>query len=487
VHADLAGYTALELSSLIAKHELSPVELLESCLIRIHEANADLNAFCLVAADRAQAEAQRVTQSLGRKEELGPLAGIPIAVKDVNLTHGMRTTFGSRAFADFVPTEDAASVASIREAGGIVLGKTTTPEFGCKGICESPLHGRTINPWNSALTTGGSSGGAAAAIAAGLVPLADGSDGAGSIRIPASFCGVVGFKPSFGRVSVLPRSTYESLVHVGPIARTVGDTALMFGAMCDHRSREELLLNRTEDVVALLERADISGWKIAFSTNLGLASVASEVIEQTSAAVERLAHLGAHVEAVTPNVPDPREPMMTMWKTTYGLIVRDRILPRIQREHVDQDLIRLLDASVGIDAYTYYQAAIIFRHEFARAMAQFFENYRLLVTPTAAVLPFPHPVDGLNPASLEGSDAERFLGWVLTYPFNLTGQPAISLPCGYSKSGLPVGLQIVGRNGADLDVLQAAAALETSQGIAKLALPLPFEAFTPSGVSRLVA
>jgi aspartyl-tRNA(Asn)/glutamyl-tRNA(Gln) amidotransferase subunit A len=371
-----------------------------------------------------------------------------------------------------VPEDDAASVANVREAGAIVIGKTTTPEFACKGVCESPLLGRTNNPWNLDHTSGGSSGGAAAAVAAGLVPLADGSDGAGSIRIPASFCGVVGLKPSAGRVPLAPRSPYETLVHLGPITRTVGDAALMLGAMSGPATARELGLASAADVASVLEDADVKGWRVAFSPDLGLAAVDDEVAERVRECAARLASLGADVDEVTPDLPDPREPMMTMWKTAYAVIARDRILPAIGRDQVDPDLVELLDDGEAIDAYGYYRAAVVLRAEFAAAMARHFATYRLLLTPTLAVPPFPHPASGLYPVASEGTDAERFLGWMLTYPFNLTGQPALSVPCGFSSSGLPIGAQIVGALGADVDVLRAGATLERDRGIAPLA-PAP--------------
>jgi aspartyl-tRNA(Asn)/glutamyl-tRNA(Gln) amidotransferase subunit A len=468
VSAELFTRSATELAMSVAARDVSPVEVTEAFLGRIHELNPALNAFCLIAEESARAEARRAESTIVARDPLGPLHGIPVAIKDVNLTAGLRTTFGSKAFADFVPPNDATSVANLREAGAVVIGKTTTPEFGCKGVTESPLLGRTSNPWNLDYTCGGSSGGGAAAIAAGAVPLADGSDGAGSIRIPATFCGVVGLKASVGRIPVAPRTPYETLVHVGPITRTVGDAALMFGAMCGRTTAKELGLATTAETAAVLQ-SDISGWKIAFSPSLGLAEVDNEVAEAVARCAATFAAFGAEVDEITPELPDPREPMMTMWKTTYGVIGRDRVLSSVGPEDVDPDLLRLVNASESISGYEYYRAAVTFRGEYVRAMSEFFETYRLLLTPTAAVPPLPHPSDGLNPARLDGTDAERFLGWVLTYPFNLTGQPALSVPCGFSAEGLPIGAQIVGRLGADVDVLQAGAALEREFGTSPIA------------------
>jgi aspartyl-tRNA(Asn)/glutamyl-tRNA(Gln) amidotransferase subunit A len=487
VNDELVGRSAAELSSLIATRQLSPVEVVDAFLARIHHLNPALNAFCLIAEESAKADARRAEMAIQAGEAHGPLHGVPVAIKDVNLTAGLRTTFGSRAFADFVPPADSASVANLREAGAIVIGKTTTPEFGCKGVCESPLLGRTNNPWHLDYTPGGSSGGAAAAIAAGLVPLTDGSDGAGSIRIPASFCGVVGFKPSFGRIPIYPRSVYESLVHVGPITRTVRDATLMFGAMCGQETAETMGI-RTATGASFVTEADVEGWRIAFSPDLGLACVDAEVSDRVRDAAAAFTALGAEVEEITPELPDPREPMMTMWKSTYGVIGRDRILPVVGRDEIDPDLVQLIDGSMEIDAYTYYRAAVVFRAEFANAMARFFERYRLLLTPSVAVLPMKHPPNGhgLNPAGLDGTDAERFLGWVLTYPFNLTGQPALSMPCGISTNGFPIGLQIAGAFNADLDVLRAGAALERVNGPAELANPLIASESAPIAPSPLI-
>jgi aspartyl-tRNA(Asn)/glutamyl-tRNA(Gln) amidotransferase subunit A len=454
---DLVEKPAAELASLIRRRELSPVELVDRCLERIYALNPALNAFCVIAETAARQEAREAEKATAVDAIARPLHGIPVGIKDVNHARGLRTTFGSKAFVDFVADQDSASVHNLRRAGAIIIGKTTTPEFGHKGICESPLLGRTNNPWNLSYTCGGSSGGSAAAISARLVPIADGSDGAGSIRIPASLCGVVGFKPSAGQVPLDPRSPFESLVHVGPIANSVDDAALMFAAMRTSRGERD-------DQFTLAEESDVRGWRIAYSNDLGLAEVTAEVSEAVSRAAATFAALGANVEEVTPPSPDPREAMMTMWQVAYGLVARDRVLPAIGREGMDPDLATFMDAADLVDAVTYYRAAIGVRGEVDRAMREFFDYYDILLTPTLGVVPFPHPSSGLNPASLRGSPAEQFLGWFLTYPFNMTGQPALSLPCGVSSAGLPIGLQLVGRHGADASVLTAASAYEHASG-----------------------
>src|SRR3954453_7655975 len=261
--SELCFTPATELARAIAARELSPIELLDAVLDRIEELQPRLNAFCLLRAEEARREARDAERA---KEPLGPLHGIPISIKDLTSTKGIRTTFGSKAYADNVPEVDATFVTRLREAGAILLGKTNTPEFGNKGVTDSPLHGTTANPWSLDRTAGGSSGGAAAAVAAGLGPLAEGSDGAGSIRIPASLCGVVGLKPSFGRVPVWPRNGYETISHHGPLARTTADAALMLSVIAGDDPRDPYAAPPGEtDFVAAARGPDIAGWSIAFS------------------------------------------------------------------------------------------------------------------------------------------------------------------------------------------------------------------------------
>lgn len=459
---DLLDRPASELAALVATRGVSPLELVDASIERITDGNPALNAFCLIAEAPARAAAAEAEKAVIAGEELGSLHGVPIAVKDLTVTAGLRTTFGSKAYADFVPSEDAISVARLREAGAIIVGKTTTPEFGHKGVTESPLLGRTNNPWDLTRTAGGSSGGSAVAVATRMVPLAEGTDGAGSIRIPASCCGVVGLKPSFGRIPLRPRNPFETLVHQGPLAHAVADAALMLDVMAG--SDPDEVYGAPEAPIsfaAAVKCPDVHGWRVAYSPDLGIPGVDPEVEVATRMAVKALEDLGADIEEATPALPDPREPTMVLWKALCGFIARQRVLPHVGRQGMDRDLASLMDGVDAMNASTYYGAAFQFRQNFYRAMLSFFDRYRVLVTPTLSQPAMEHPRDGLNPAGLDGSEAERFLGWFRTYHVNLTGQPALSVPCGTSADGMPIGVQIIGAPRADADVLTAGAAVES--------------------------
>jgi aspartyl-tRNA(Asn)/glutamyl-tRNA(Gln) amidotransferase subunit A len=315
-------------------------------------------------------------------------------------------------------------------------------------------------------------------------PLGDGSDGAGSIRIPASACGVVGLKPSFGRVPVWPRNGYETISHHGPLARTTADAALMLSVIAGDDPRDPYATPPgPTDFAAAARETDIAGWPIAFSPDLVIGPVDPAVAAAVRDAAHRLAGLGARLDERTPDVPDPRDAMAVIWRVSLGTIANERVLPVVGRDGMDPHLLDLLDAAHGITAVEHYRASQLFRHAFFRAMTAFFETYRLLVTPTLAVVPFPHPENARpGPTHAAGREIDPFLGWILTYHFNLTGQPAISIPCGLTDDGLPVGLQIVGRPGADADVIRAASALEEALGSSAWRPPL--DAIAPGADER---
>jgi amidase len=478
---DLHRLPAVALAAGIADRRFSPVEVVDDILARIEEINPVLNAYCLVRGDEVREEARRAESVVMRREDLGPLHGVPVSIKDITPTRGIRTTFGSRAFADHVPREDAILVERLRAAGALIVGKTNTPEFGNKGVTESSLFGRTNNPWRLTHSAGGSSGGAAAAVASGMAPLGDGSDGAGSIRIPASLCGVVGLKPSFGRVPVWPRNGYETISHHGPLARTTADAALMLSVIAGDDPRDPYATPPgPTDFAAAAREPDIAGWPIAFSPDLGLGPVEPVVAAAARAAAHRLTDLGASLDERTPDVPDPRDAMAAIWRVSLGTIAHERVLPVVGRDGMDPHLLELLDAARGITAVEHYRASQLFRQAFFRAMTAFFEEYRLLVTPTLTVAPFPHPDDARpGPTQAAGREIDPFLGWLLTYHFNLTGHPAISIPCGQTHDGLPLGLQIVGRPGADADVIGAASALQEALGSSDWPPPVD-----PQGMGR---
>jgi aspartyl-tRNA(Asn)/glutamyl-tRNA(Gln) amidotransferase subunit A len=452
---DLTALSATDLARLIRTRQVSPVEVVEATLQRIDALNPRLNAYCLVAADAARAAAKRAEAAVMRDAPLGPLHGVPFSVKDLVITKGIRTAFGSRIFAAYVPDEDAPVVERLLAAGGILLGKTTTPEFGWKGTTDSPGFGISRNPWDLAKSPGGSSGGAAAAIAAGLGPLAVGTDGGGSIRIPGSFCGVFGLKPTCGVVPVYPVPNTGTLSHVGPMTWTVRDAACMLQVMAGPDDRDPLSfpLPGTDYCTGLDQ--GIRGLRVAWSPTLGYAQVAPAVREVTARAARRFADLGCTVEEVEHVFADP-DPI---WAPLFYGGVAGRLQGFLAewRDRIDPGLLQVVDEGSRIGAAAFVQATLA-RGAFWQAVRRFFLRYDLLLTPTLAHPPFAAGAE--RPAD---DSAGSRLAWVaFTYPFNLTGQPAATVPCGCTPEGLPVGLQIVGRRLADATVLRAAAAFEAA-------------------------
>lgn len=474
--AELCFTPAVELAASIRRGELSALEAVDAVLERLERVNPAINAFALVLADEAREAAAAADSGLASGAAPGLLHGVPFTVKDMTPVAGLRTTFGSKAFAENVTDETAVYVDRLRSAGAILLGKTTTPEFGNKALCDSPLFGQTNNPWRLTHVSGGSSGGAAAAVAAGIGPLAEGGDAAGSIRVPASCCGVVGLKPSFGRVPWFPAfSPFETVIHFGPITRTVADAALMLQVMAGPDRRDAYSIEDVSfDFPAAVSEPDVSGLRVAYSKTLGLNEIEPEVAELTGRAARAFADdLGATVEEVDPEIPDPREHEIRFWRVFEGLCANDFVLPGLDDpEDMDPHLRQLMDEGRSISAWDYYRTMVLFRGELFRSLTAFFDRYDLLLTPTLTVVPFPHPGGPAGPAEVGGTPIERFAGWHLTYPFNLTGQPAISVPCGFSPGGLPVGLQIAGPRHADAAVLRAAAAYERAAPWAQARPPL---------------
>jgi aspartyl-tRNA(Asn)/glutamyl-tRNA(Gln) amidotransferase subunit A len=464
-HSDLCYMTAIQLANGIRNRLFSPVEVTRAILDRIEQVQPKLNAYVTILADRAMEDASRAERSVIGGAPLGLLHGVPFSLKDLTPTKGIRTTYGSRAFENYVPDENSIVADRLLSAGGILLGKTTTPEFGNKGVTESPLLGVSRNPWRLTHITGGSSGGSAAAVASGLGPIAEGSDGAGSIRIPASCCGVVGMKASTGRVPSYPKYTvFEWHSHQGPIARTVGDTALMLTVMAGPDDRFPYSISESGiDYVKAIEGASVRGLKVAYSQDLGLGPVDPEVTYCTDRAASVFSEdLGAIVEPATPPVQHPEKAMLDIWDTIFTATLLDQVLPRVPEDEVDPALLAIAERGNNLTAVEFYRSAFVFRSNFYLAMMRFFERYDLMITPTLAVPPFEHPGWVAGPSHICGQKRSEILGWLLTYPFNMTGQPAITVPCGFSKDGLPIGLQIVGRRNADIAVLRAAAAYEAA-------------------------
>jgi aspartyl-tRNA(Asn)/glutamyl-tRNA(Gln) amidotransferase subunit A len=452
---DLCFTPALELAALIRRRALSPVEIVRAVLERIERLNARLGAYVLVHAERALDEARRAEHDVMAGRPLGPLHGVPVSIKDNLWTAGDRTTFGSRLFANFVPPEDAPSVAGLRAAGAIFVGRTNLPEFAWRGSTDNPLFGESRNPWDLTRTPGGSTGGGAAAVAAGLGPIALGSDGAGSIRIPASFCGLVGLKPTFGRVPMYPApGGHELVAHVCPLARTVRDAALMMNAIARYDRRDPFAL--PDDGADYLAACDerLVGVRIAWSADLGFAPVETETRKIAAAAARAFADIGVEVEEAGPDVGDPSAILRTLYGSAQAGAHAAR--PPEQKAKMDPALVAYAEASAGLTVVDHAKA-LAARQAMVDALRRFFERYDLLLTPTVCLPAFPLGVVG--PRDVDGHEVTH-LGWTLCYPFNYSGQPAVSVPAGWTSSGQPVGLQIVGRRLEDALVLRAAAAFE---------------------------
>ncbi len=463
---DLTQCTAHELLALYRSGQASPVDATQAVLSRIERLNPQLNAFCLVDADAALSAA-RASESRWQAHRssgapVGELEGVPTTIKDLILTRGWPTLRGSRTIDPNQAWDvDAPATARLREAGAVLLGKTTTPEFGCKGETNSPATGITRNPWNLAHTPGGSSGGAASAVAAGLGPLAVGTDGAGSVRIPAAFCGNVGLKPSFGRVPAYPLSPFGSVAHLGPHTLSVRDAALMMNVLKkpDARDWTSLPPDATDYTLGLED--GIRGLRIAYSPTLGYArNVHPEIAAAVDAGVRQLQALGAHVEQVDPGFEDPLEITTGLWFLGASTVWNG--LSAEQQAVTDPDF--RAEAELGAQpSASYVQQLNLRRGALGSHMRQFMQRYDLIVTPSVSV-----PAFEARPAGTQKMDPQAMLGWTpFSYPFNLTQQPAITVPCGLTSQGLPMGLQIVGPMFGDALVLRAARAYESVQPVAR--------------------
>jgi aspartyl-tRNA(Asn)/glutamyl-tRNA(Gln) amidotransferase subunit A len=449
---------ATEIVARIRDRQLSPVEVVDAVLERIERVNPRLNAFTHVRHERARAEARAAEAAVLRGDALGPLHGVPISIKDNLLMAGEPFTYGSRLLRDNVATEDAPAVARVKAAGAIVLGRTNTPEFAWRGSTDNRVYGPTRNPWDLGRTAGGSSGGAGAAVAAGLGPLALGTDGAGSIRIPASFCGIVGHKPSLGRVPFYPAAGGAELhAHLGPMTRTVRDAALLLDVVAGPDERDRFSLPAPDRPFVDAIEGGVRGWRVAWSPDLGHIPVDPEVRRIAEGAVQVFGQIGAELDAPDLGLPDPAPILKIMYAGIQAGSHGRR--PSEQLAEMDPDLVALIEEGRRISIVDYGQAMVA-RTAYWDAMRQVFERYDLLITPTISVPAFELGIVG--PTTVDGRPVVH-LGWTLCYPFNFTGQPAVTVPCGFTGDGLPVGLQIVGRRFADADVLRAAAAFESAR------------------------
>ena len=449
---------ATELSRRIRDKSLSPVELTQAVLARIERLNPKLNAICTLTAESALAEARAAEAAVMKGGPLGLLHGLPVTIKDLSLTRGVRTMAGSQVFRERVPEVDHLHVERLRAAGAVSLGKTTVSEFGWSGVSRSPLTGITHNPWRPGMNAGASSAGAAVSAAAGFGPLHQGSDGAGSIRMPAAFCGVYGIKPSHGRVPYYPLPPNGLISHVGPITRTVADAALMLQAMAGPDDRDMTSLEAAPaDFIGQLD-AGIRGLRVAFSPDLGYLKVDDEVAGPVREAALAFQDLGCDVEEVDPGWGDPT----AMEHCLFSVHIAGMWGPFLAqwRDRMDPGLVAIIEHGKTYSATQFYEAGAqrIAYYDKVRAL---FDRYDLLLTPTLSVAAF--PAERLMPAHWE-QHAWDWLRWAgFSFPFNLTWLPAATCPCGFTPAGLPVGIQIVAGRHRDLRVLQASRAFEQAR------------------------
>lgn len=459
--ADLCFTPATELARLYRARKVSPLEVMEAVLARIDEVNPRLNAYVTLARESALRAARSATTALKRRAALPPLHGIPVSIKDLVPTKGIRTTWGSKIYEHHVPEEDALIVQRLQAAGAIVVGKTNTPEFGAGGNTFNAVFGATRNPWNPALTCGGSSGGAAVALATGMGPLAQGSDLGGSLRTPAAFCGVVGFRTTPGLVPVYPRDlAWDSLSVTGPMARTVSDTALMLSVMAgpDDRAPLSYAVDAREFLKAV-KAPSIKGWRVAWTPDLnGLLPVDAEVARIAEGATRIFRSLGAKVKAACPDFSEVNEIVLATRGVSMVALHADKLLR--WKDQMQKGLVWNIEQGLKLTPVEIGRGEKL-RTSLWHRVRVFMETYDLLILPTVAVAPF--PVEQPYPTAINGKPLDNYTQWFfLTYGITLTGLPAISIPCGFTRDGLPVGLQIVGRRRQEAAVLQAAAAFEAA-------------------------
>ena len=465
---EICRMDAVHLANLVRTKQLSAVEVTRAVIDRMNRLEPQLHAFCTPTPELAIAAAERVDKNIMAGVAVGPLAGVPVGIKDLVCTQGVKTVSGSWAYADFVPDEDDVVVERLKQAGAIIIGKTNVPEFGYSGVGHNPVFETSRNPWNTTLTPGGSSAGSGAAVAGGMGPIAIGGDGGGSVRIPSSFSGLFGMKASMGRVPLYPGtkderypgvSSWEALEHLGPMSRTVADSALVLSVIAgpDDRDSRSLPYERDFDWLTAL-RGDLKGKRVAYSADLGYAAVdprVRKIVGEAAKVFER--DLGCIVEEANPGWDNPYDGF-------WGMVIRETDLRglRAMADRLGEKMTPHLAAVLRTE-WTAEQLtdAMVVRKAVTNKMWRFMRNYDLLITPTVAVPPFEVGIQG--PTVIDGRAVDQFEWLHFTYPYNLTGSPAATVPAGWTEDGLPIGLQIIGRHLDDALVLRASACFEAAQ------------------------
>ena len=449
---------AWEMKEKIESQELSSTEITETIIERIEKINPIINAYCTTTFDLARTMAKEADERVKKGEKIGLLNGIPTSIKDLNQIKGVRTTFGSKIYENNIPEEDGVAIARLRKEGCVFIGKTNTPEFGFKGVTDNLIFGATKNPWNLGRTPGGSSGGAASAAASGMSPLAQGSDGGGSIRHPAGLCGIFGHKPSFGRVPRYPREfiAAHDLSVVGPIVRYVKDAALMLDAMKGPFMKEMFMLPRDDTSYYEIIDDRPNKLKIGYTIDLGFAKfIDPEVEKAVIDSAQKFEKFDWEVEEVRLKIKKPERAFLTMWISLFAYDLKSKL--EKWGEKLDPALLKLVEAGLSYGTFD-LPKAIIERRNFYEKFMPIFDDYDILITPTTAITAFelgiPYPTK-INNVNVSPTAWQPF-----TYPFNMTGQPAATIPCGWSKEGLPIGMQIVGKTFDDKTVLQVSKAFE---------------------------
>jgi len=455
---DIYFMSACDMAEKIKTQELTSLEITETIIERIKKINPKINAYCTPTFDLARETAKKADNSIKKGDKRGPLHGIPTSIKDEMPIKGVRTTFGSRLYEDYIPEEDDICVKRLKNAGCVILGKTNMPPFGFLATTRNLIFGETCNPWNLERTPGGSSGGAAAAIASGLGSLALGADGGGSIRIPSCLCGVYGIKPSFGRVPVYPTLGIhlDSLIQYGPIVRYVKDAALMLDVIKGpHHADQYTLPKQNINYLEKLEEKP-NKLKIGYSLDLGFAKVVdSEIKENVVKSVQKFEEFGWTIEPAKIKIRNPERILLTYHTLLYGYDFMGKL--KKSRDIMHPDLVKAIEVGIGASGIDF--ARVISRRKVVyEKFYQYFKNYDILITPTTGMVAFELGIP--FPTEINGKIVSPTAWMPFTAVFNITGLPAASIPCGWSSEGLPIGMQIVGKRFDELTVLQVSKAFE---------------------------